>query len=210
MRKGQGRKPLLNACDLRALRQHCMKNCHAAMMNIATGAQECCRKSLSLNKVCRCIQTPKFMVISDGPKDSGTCFAVRGIYVSAFFLENQTSDSLSKTKKTTQTLLSKRCNSQPCDGTICVTCICAKVSPTLTMCVLGRYALICRHRSAVKTPIRQQQLQTVNVTRKLLYPAKVTKYSTCKSGIISLLAIKTTVSIMKVKVMWWQKLLNFF
>lgn len=75
MLKGQGRKSLLKACDLRAIGQHCMKNCHATMMNLTTGARECCTKLLSL-KVCRCIQTST-EAHSVRPKDCGTCFAVR-------------------------------------------------------------------------------------------------------------------------------------
>ena len=38
--KGQGRKPLLNAWDHRALRRYCLRNHHATVMDIATWAQE--------------------------------------------------------------------------------------------------------------------------------------------------------------------------
>ena len=38
VRKGQGRKPLLNVHDHRALRQYCLRNHHATMMDIATWA----------------------------------------------------------------------------------------------------------------------------------------------------------------------------
>lgn len=38
VRKRQGRKPLLNVCDLLALRQDCLRNCHASVSNIATWA----------------------------------------------------------------------------------------------------------------------------------------------------------------------------
>ena len=54
--KGQGWKPLLNACDYRALRRYCLRNRHATMMDIATWAREYFGKSLSLNTVCRCIK----------------------------------------------------------------------------------------------------------------------------------------------------------
>lgn len=39
VRKGQW-KPLLNVCDLWALRLHCMRNHHVTMLNIVTWAQE--------------------------------------------------------------------------------------------------------------------------------------------------------------------------
>ena len=51
VRKVQGRKPLLNACDHRALRWYCSRNHHATMMDIATWAREYFGKSLSLNTV---------------------------------------------------------------------------------------------------------------------------------------------------------------
>lgn len=56
VRKGQGRKPLLNARDLRALRRHCLRNRHATVTIIATWAREYFGKPLSLNTVRRCIQ----------------------------------------------------------------------------------------------------------------------------------------------------------
>ncbi len=37
---GKGRTPQLNVCDLRALRWHCTKNSHAAVLNITAWAQE--------------------------------------------------------------------------------------------------------------------------------------------------------------------------
>ena len=99
VRKGQGRKPLMNARDHRALRRYCLRNRHATMMDIATWAQEYFGKSLSLNTVHRCIKKCnlklyyakrkafiKFVhwnaikfsgpeVIWDGPKDSGNMFS---------------------------------------------------------------------------------------------------------------------------------------
>ncbi len=40
VRKGQGRKPKLNNCDLRSLRRHCIKNRHSSISDITTWAQE--------------------------------------------------------------------------------------------------------------------------------------------------------------------------
>lgn len=47
----QGWKPLLNVRDLQTLRGHCMRNCHASRINIATWAQQYFRKPLSLHTV---------------------------------------------------------------------------------------------------------------------------------------------------------------
>ena len=46
VRKGQGRKPLLNAHDHQAPRRYCLRNYHATMINLATWAQEYFGKSL--------------------------------------------------------------------------------------------------------------------------------------------------------------------
>ena len=56
LRKGEGRKSLLNACDHRSLRRYCLRNRHATMMDIATQAREYFGKSLSLNTVRCCIK----------------------------------------------------------------------------------------------------------------------------------------------------------
>ncbi|XP_072136370.1 uncharacterized protein [Mobula birostris] len=56
VRKGQGRKPLLNARDLRALRRHCLRNRPATVTIIAAWAWEYFGKPLSLNTIRRCIQ----------------------------------------------------------------------------------------------------------------------------------------------------------
>ncbi len=53
---GQGRKPEVNVLDLWALRWHCIRNSHAAVLNIATWAQEYFRKTLSFTTVCCCIK----------------------------------------------------------------------------------------------------------------------------------------------------------
>ena len=56
--KRQGRKPTLNARDLRSLRRHCIKNRHQCVKDITTWAQEHFRKPLSVNTVrryiCKC------------------------------------------------------------------------------------------------------------------------------------------------------------
>ena len=54
--KRQGRKPTLNARDLRSLRRHCIKNRHQCVKDITTWAQEHFRKPLSVNTVCRYIR----------------------------------------------------------------------------------------------------------------------------------------------------------
>ncbi len=54
--EGQGRKPQLNVLDLWALRWYCIRNRHAAVLNIATWAQEYFRKLLSLTTVSCCIK----------------------------------------------------------------------------------------------------------------------------------------------------------
>ncbi len=53
---GRGRKAQLNVLDLWALRWHCIRNRHAAVLNIATWAQEYFRKPLSFTTVCCCIR----------------------------------------------------------------------------------------------------------------------------------------------------------
>ena len=54
--KRQGRKPTLNARDLRFLRRHCIKNRHQCVKDITTWAQEHFRKPLSVNTVRRYIR----------------------------------------------------------------------------------------------------------------------------------------------------------
>ncbi len=56
MRKGQGRKTILDACDLRALRRHCITYRNAAVMEITTWAQEYFQKTLSVNTIHRAIR----------------------------------------------------------------------------------------------------------------------------------------------------------
>ncbi len=60
MCKGQGRRPLLDACGLRpsALRQHCITHRHNFVIDITKWAQEYFQKPLSANTIhraiCRC------------------------------------------------------------------------------------------------------------------------------------------------------------
>ncbi|KAK3552892.1 hypothetical protein QTP86_026483 [Hemibagrus guttatus] len=54
--KGQGRKTVLDACDLRALRQHCITYRNATVMEITTWAQEYFQKTLSVNTIHRAIR----------------------------------------------------------------------------------------------------------------------------------------------------------
>ncbi|KAK3569629.1 hypothetical protein QTP86_002583 [Hemibagrus guttatus] len=51
VRKGQGRKTILDACDLRALRRHCITYRNATVMEITTWAQEYFQKTLSVNTI---------------------------------------------------------------------------------------------------------------------------------------------------------------
>ncbi len=58
VRKGQGRKSILDARDLRALRRHCITYRNVTVMEITTWAQEYFQKTLSVNTIhcdiCRC------------------------------------------------------------------------------------------------------------------------------------------------------------
>ncbi len=58
MRKGQGRRPLLDARGLRALRRHCITHRHDSVIDITKWAQEYFQKPLSVNTIrhaiCRC------------------------------------------------------------------------------------------------------------------------------------------------------------
>ncbi len=56
VRKGQGRKTLLDARDLRALRRHCITYRNATVMEITTWAQEYFQKTLSVNTIHRAIR----------------------------------------------------------------------------------------------------------------------------------------------------------
>ncbi len=58
MRKGQGRRPLLDARGLRALRRHCITHRHDSVIDITKWAQEYFQKPLLVNTIrraiCRC------------------------------------------------------------------------------------------------------------------------------------------------------------
>ncbi len=55
VRKGQGRRPLLDARGLRALRRHCITHRHDSVIDITKWAQEYFQKPLSVNTICRAI-----------------------------------------------------------------------------------------------------------------------------------------------------------
>ncbi len=56
--KGQGRRPLLDARGLQALRRHCITHLHDSVIDITKWAQEYFQKPLSVNTIrraiCRC------------------------------------------------------------------------------------------------------------------------------------------------------------
>ncbi len=56
VRKGQGRKTILDARDLQALRRHCITYRNATVMEITTWAQEYFQKTLSVNTIHRAIR----------------------------------------------------------------------------------------------------------------------------------------------------------
>ncbi len=138
---GQGRKPQLNVLDLWALRWHCIRNRHAAVLNIATWAQEHFRKpqsaaasrnatwiSVTLGESyisILCSDAAGFSgpeLISDSQKDNVKMCAVDFEF------------SVPKTKGTIQTFISNRSKSKrlswyggSAEQTAWVTGICAKV-----------------------------------------------------------------------------------
>ncbi len=52
MRKGQGRRPFLDAHNLRALRRHCIIHPHDSVIDITKWAQEYFQKPMSVNTIC--------------------------------------------------------------------------------------------------------------------------------------------------------------
>ncbi|KAI4884376.1 hypothetical protein NFI96_000286 [Prochilodus magdalenae] len=64
VRKGQGRKTLLDARDLRALKRHCTSNRNAAVKEITEWAQEYFQKALSVNTIHRAIRRCQLKVYS--------------------------------------------------------------------------------------------------------------------------------------------------
>ncbi len=55
VRKRQDRRPLLDACGLRALRRHCITHRHNSVIDIIKWAQEYFQKPLSVNTICHAI-----------------------------------------------------------------------------------------------------------------------------------------------------------
>ncbi len=55
VRKGQGRRPLLNVRGLRALRRHYITHRHDSVIDVTKWAQEYFQKPLSVNTICRAI-----------------------------------------------------------------------------------------------------------------------------------------------------------
>ncbi len=55
VRKGQSRRPLLDACGLWTLRRHCITHRHDSVIDITKWAQEYFQKPLSVNTICRAI-----------------------------------------------------------------------------------------------------------------------------------------------------------
>ncbi len=55
VRKGQSRRPLLDACGLRALRRHGITHLHDSVIDITKWAQEYFQEPLSVNTICRTI-----------------------------------------------------------------------------------------------------------------------------------------------------------
>ncbi len=70
---GQVRKPQLNVLELWALRWHCIRDRHAAVLNIATWAQEYFRKLLSITTVCCCIKKCNLNI----------CYSRRKLYINS-------------------------------------------------------------------------------------------------------------------------------
>ncbi len=55
VRKGQSRRPWLDACGLWTLRRHCITHRHDSVIDITKWAQEYFQKPLSVNTICRAI-----------------------------------------------------------------------------------------------------------------------------------------------------------
>ncbi|KAK3536514.1 hypothetical protein QTP86_013837 [Hemibagrus guttatus] len=68
VRKGQGRKTILDARDLRALRRHCITYRNATVMEITTWAQEYFQKTLSVNTIHRAIRRCRLKLYSSKKK----------------------------------------------------------------------------------------------------------------------------------------------
>ncbi len=74
--KGQGRRPLLDARGLRALRRHCITHQHDSVIDITKWSQEYFQKPLSVNTIrraiCRCqlkaLSCKKVAICEHGPE----------------------------------------------------------------------------------------------------------------------------------------------
>lgn len=68
VRKGQGRKTILGARDLRALRRHCITYRHASVLEITKWAQEYFQRTLSVNTIHRAIRRCQLKLYSSKKK----------------------------------------------------------------------------------------------------------------------------------------------
>ncbi len=158
--EGQGRKPQLNVLDLWALRWYCIRNRHAAVLNIATWAQEYFRKLLSLVtciKKCNlniCYSRRRLHISPNAAGFSGpelitesenVCCTPMSPHFNLFSGKMDFELSVPKTKRTMQTFISNRSKSKclswyggASEQMAWVTGICAKVSLTW-MHILGLY-----------------------------------------------------------------------
>ncbi len=72
VRKGQGRRPLLDGCGLRALRRHCITHRHYSVIDITKWAQEYFQKPLSVNTIrraiCRALSCKNEAICEHGPE----------------------------------------------------------------------------------------------------------------------------------------------
>ncbi len=86
VRKGQGRRPLLDARGLRALRWHCITHRHDSVIDITKWVQEYFQKPLSVNTIrrtiCRCqlnLSCKKEAICEHGP-DAPSCPVGQGSF----------------------------------------------------------------------------------------------------------------------------------
>ncbi len=82
--KGQGRRPLLDARGLRALRRHCITLRHDSVIDITKWAQEYFQKPLSVNTaICRCqlkLDHAKREVICEHGPEAPSCPVGQGSF----------------------------------------------------------------------------------------------------------------------------------
>lgn len=75
VRKVQGRKPKLNYCDLRSLKQHCIKNHHSSISDITTWAQDYFGKPLSSTWQSKTTFCTHYKVLAAVEEGTGTWLA---------------------------------------------------------------------------------------------------------------------------------------